>query len=169
MISSDKTQFRVVYQQSLYGTGATDISDASHGVYCYKIVGYTNRLLEEGSSGTGSMNIPTKLSDLYNDVGYTTNEGTINGITMNGSSVGITGTVDLGSVVTSVKTINNQSITGTGNLTINELPSVSTGDNGKTLIVVDGQWSLVSPSTLYSGSGTPSNSMGNNGDIYVQS
>lgn len=67
-----------------------------------------------------------------------------------------------------IKTINNQTITGTGNVTINELPTVSSTDNGKVLQVVNGVWTLVSPVTLYSGTGTPSNSQGNNGDLYMQ-
>ena len=46
--------------------------------------------------------IPTKTSDLANDSGYTDNIGTITGITMNGSSKGTSGVVDLGTVVTDV-------------------------------------------------------------------
>lgn len=67
-----------------------------------------------------------------------------------------------------IKTINNQTITGTGNVTINELPTVSSSDNGKVLQVVNGQWQLVTPTTIYSGTGTPDNSQGNNGDFYMQ-
>ena len=70
--------------------------------------------------------------------------------------------------IQNVKTINSQTITGTGNLTINELPSVSSTDNGKVLQVVNGAWALVSPATITSGSGTPSNSTGNDGDLYLQ-
>ena len=51
---------------------------------------------------------------------------------------------------------------------IQGLPQVSASDNGKTLMVVDGAWALVNSTVVYSGSGTPSNSQGNNGDIYVQ-
>ena len=67
-----------------------------------------------------------------------------------------------------IKTINNQTITGTGNVTINELPTVSSSDNGKVLQVVNGQWQLVTPLHLYSGTGAPDNSQGNNGDLYMQ-
>jgi len=67
-----------------------------------------------------------------------------------------------------IKTINNQTITGTGNVTINALPNVSSSDNGKVLQVVNGVWTLVSPVTLYSGSSAPNNSQGNNGDLYIQ-
>ena len=57
----------------------------------------------------------------------------------------------------------------TANIQVNELPTVTASDNGKILRVVSGVWSLVNPNVIYSGSGTPSNSMGNDGDIYLQS
>ena len=68
----------------------------------------------------------------------------------------------------SIKTINNQTLTGTGNITINELPTVTSSDNGKILMVVNGAWALVNPTTIYTGSSTPSSGTGNNGDIYLQ-
>lgn len=68
----------------------------------------------------------------------------------------------------SIKTINNNTITGTGNVTINELPTVTSSDNGKVLVVVNGAWTLVTPAQIYSGSGVPNNAQGNNGDIYLQ-
>lgn len=46
-------------------------------------------------------NKPTNVSSFTNDAGYTTNIGTITGITMNGVSKGTSGIVDLGTVVTS--------------------------------------------------------------------
>ena len=49
------------------------------------------------------------------------------------------------------------------------LPSVTSSDNGKILMVVNGTWTLVLPATLYSGSAMPANSQGNNGDIFVES
>lgn len=67
-----------------------------------------------------------------------------------------------------IKTINNNMLVGTGNVTINELPTVTSSDNGKVLQVVNGVWTLVSPVTLYSGTGSPDNSQGNNGDLYMQ-
>lgn len=54
------------------------------------------------------------------------------------------------------------------NAKIETLPTVTSTDNGKVLQVVNGEWTLVSPSTIYSGTGTPSNSQGNNGDLYMQ-
>ena len=55
-------------------------------------------------SGNTSANIivPTKVSDLTNDSGFTTNTGTITGVTMNGVSKGTSGVVDLGTVITDV-------------------------------------------------------------------
>jgi lactam utilization protein B len=44
--------------------------------------------------------IPTKVSQLTNDSGFTANAGTITGITMNGQSKGTSGVVDLGTVIT---------------------------------------------------------------------
>lgn len=48
------------------------------------------------------------------------------------------------------------------------LPTVSSADNGKILMVVDGAWVLSAPSMLYVGNGTPSSSQGKDGDIYIQ-
>lgn len=54
--------------------------------------------------------IPTKVSDLTNDSGFTTNTGTLTGITMNGASKGTSGVVDLGTVITA-----HQDISGKAN------------------------------------------------------
>lgn len=67
-----------------------------------------------------------------------------------------------------IKTINGNTITGTGDVTISGLPAVNSTYNGKILQVVDGAWALVTPLNLYSGTGTPNNTQGNNGDLYMQ-
>ena len=54
--------------------------------------------------------IPSKVSDLTNDSGFTSNAGTITGITMNGTSKGTSGVVDLGTVITT-----HQDISGKAN------------------------------------------------------
>ena len=54
--------------------------------------------------------IPTKVSDLTNDSGFTSNVGTITGITMNGASKGTSGVVNLGTVITE-----HQDISGKAN------------------------------------------------------
>ena len=48
------------------------------------------------------------------------------------------------------------------------VPSYSSADNGKILMVVNGALAWVNPTTIYTGTGTPSSSQGNNGDIYLQ-
>ncbi len=55
----------------------------------------------------------------------------------------------------------------TGN-TLMHLPTISSSDNGKILQVVNGAWALITPITVYSGSNSPDNSLGNDGDIYLQ-
>ena len=45
---------------------------------------------------------------------------------------------------TNIKTINNNSLLGSGNLSIRELPSVGSADNGKVLMVVNGNWQVTS-------------------------
>lgn len=67
-----------------------------------------------------------------------------------------------------IKTINNQSILGSGNITLTGVPAFSASDNGKILGVVNGQLAWVTPTTIYTGSGTPSSSTDNDGDIYLQ-
>ncbi len=54
-----------------------------------------------------------------------------------------------------------------GNSTIH-LPAVTSSDNGKTLRVVNGSWTAADPLNVYSGNDAPNNSLGNNGDIYLQ-
>ena len=49
---------------------------------------------------SGTPTIPTKVSDLTNDLGFTSNIGTITGIRMNGVVMGTSGGVDLGTVLT---------------------------------------------------------------------
>lgn len=43
-----------------------------------------------------------------------------------------------------IKTINNSSILGSGNLSIASLPAVTSSDNGKVLRVVSGAWAAAS-------------------------
>lgn len=115
--------------------------------------------------------VPTNVSAFTNDAGYTTNTGTITAVRMNGNVVASSGEANLGTVITShqqLKTINNESIVGTGNLTVSGLPAVTASDNDKMLKVENGAWSVVRPVMIYSGTSAPSSSTGSNGDIYIQ-
>lgn len=143
----------------------------------YKPIGGNNRYTLTLPSKTGTLavtsDIPSAVTEsTVSGWGFTKNSGTLTGVKVNGSNVTVTnGIADVGTVITShqdIKTINNQTITGTGNVALNTLPSVSSSDNGKILQVVNGAWALVTPASLYSGTETPSNSLGNDGDIYLQ-
>jgi hypothetical protein len=63
-----------------------------------------------GATAAQPADLPTKVSDLTNDSGFTSNAGTITGITMNGASKGTSGVVDLGTVITA-----HQDISGKAN------------------------------------------------------
>ena len=54
---------------------------------------------------------------------------------------------------TNIKTINGNSILGSGNLTVTSLPTVTSSDNGKVLIVVNGAWAAASL-PIYAGEST---------------
>lgn len=63
---------------------------------------------------TGSYNdlidkptIPTNISDLNNDSGYTSNEGTITEIVMNGNTISTSGVADLGTVITAHQSLSD--------------------------------------------------------------
>lgn len=68
-----------------------------------------------------------------------------------------------------IMTINGNTIVGEGNVDISGLPDVSSGDNNKILMVVNGEWQLVMPVFVYTGTTDPDSILGNNGDLYLQS
>ena len=82
------------------------------------------------SSKAVNVTVPTKVSDLTNDSGYTTNTGTITGIKMNGASKGTSGVVDLGTVLTGGSQTATSSADGGSN--------VYTFSDGSTITVKNG-------------------------------
>jgi hypothetical protein len=50
------------------------------------------------------------------------------------------------------------------------MPAVTSADNNKIMMVVNGAWAAqsVNVQAYYTGSNVPSNSLGNNGDLYLQ-
>lgn len=62
----------------------------------------------QSTNATANITVPTKVSELTNDSGYTTNNGTITGIKMNGASKGTSGVVDLGTVLTAHQDISGK-------------------------------------------------------------
>ena len=99
-------------------------------------------------SKTGSYNDlnnkPTIPTVSNSTVTLTFNGATVGSFTLNGTG----GTIDIGTVI--------------------GLPSFSAANNGQILGVVNGQLAWVTPTTIYTGSGTPDSNTGNNGDIYLQ-
>lgn len=60
------------------------------------------------ANSTITISVPTNVSAFTNDVGYTTNIGTITGIQMNGVSKGTSGVIDLGTVITAHQDISGK-------------------------------------------------------------
>lgn len=127
-------------------------------------------------SKTGSYNdlndspkIPTKISELENDSGFTSNTGTVTQVSvkMNENIKGTvtsSGTIDLGNVQeqlvsgSNIKTINNQSLLGSGNINIegtitNAITNVSVPGQTTTLTRNDGSESKVLSIDVSSNSG----------------
>lgn len=99
-----------------------------------------------------SISIPSEVTEsTVTGWGFTKNTGTLTGVTVNGTSATVTNGVAEISVATS------------------GMPSVTSADNGKILQVMSGTWTLTNPISIYTGSESPNNSTGINGDIYLQS
>ena len=136
-------------------TGATldNIADGStRKLSNYSLTSHTHTAAEVGAL-PDTTDIPTQAS--IANSGFTKNTGTLTGVTINGSAATVSNgnaslTIELGG--------------GSGS----GLPAVTAADNGKILQVVDGQWQLVTPTVVYTGTEAPSNTLGNNGDIYLQ-
>lgn len=135
------------------GTTLDNIADGStRKLSNYSLTSHTHTAAEVGAL-PNTTDIPTQASIASS--GFTKNTGTLTGVTINGSAATVSNgnasfTIELGG--------------GSGS----GLPAVTAADNGKILQVVDGQWQLVTPTVVYTGSDAPSNTLGNNGDIYLQ-
>lgn len=103
-------------------------------------------------------------SDITNWNSKTSNVGTITGVTMNGSSKGTSGVVNLGTVITSETQLSKGNTSGSGNA----VTDISV--NNHTITLTKGTTFLTASDvvTIYSGSTAPSSSTGSNGDIYIQ-
>ncbi|MGN1321029.1 MAG: hypothetical protein ACI4VJ_00420 [Methanosphaera sp.] len=103
-LPTSSTPFWFVFLGNAYDTYRIELV-TEHPIYVYG----SNGLMEITSHVYKSLStIPTKVSELTNDSGFTTNTGTITGITMNGTSKGTSGVVDLGTVITSHQDISGK-------------------------------------------------------------
>ena len=134
----------------------SNYSTTAHTHSQYATTAHTHTASEVGAMATSERSnylttattIPTEST--ISASGFTKNA--VTGINVNGSSVTVTnGVADI-------------TVQGGGST----LPSVTASDNGKVLMVVDGAWAAVMPSTVYTGTDMPLSSMGNDGDIYLQ-
>lgn len=134
------------------GTTLDNVADGTtRKLSNYSLTSHTHTAAEVGAL-PDTTDIPTQAS--IANSGFTKNVGTLTGVTINGSAA----TVSNGNASFNIE------LGGSGS----GLPSVSASDNGKILQVVNGQWTLVTPTVVYTGNGTPDNLLGNNGDIYLQ-
>lgn len=80
----------------------SQIPTVNNGMLTIQKNGMTVKTFSANQSGnvTANITVPTKVSELENDSGFTSNAGTITGIKMNGASKGTSGVVDLGTVIT---------------------------------------------------------------------
>lgn len=132
------------------GNAVTDISVSGHQITLTK--------------GKTFLESETQLSK-----GTTTGTGNaVTDVTVSGHKITLTKGTTFLTQHQSIKTLNGTALTGTGNITLRGVPAFSASDNGKILGVVNGQLAWVTPTTIYTGSGTPSSSTGNDGDIYLQ-
>ena len=118
----------------------------------------------------GEPKLPTSQNMLHGElaINYKKSHETISTLNDNDEIATFSSDVQVNEWISSAASAINQTISAhTGNDGIH-LPAVTASDNGKILQVVNGVWTLVTPITVYSGSETPSNSLGNNGDIYIQ-
>ena len=97
--ASGKEEIKIPYS-SIDGTPT--IPTVHDGTLTIQKNGTTVKTFSANQSGNVAANItvPTKVSELENDSGFTSNAGTITGIKMNGESKGTSGVVDLGTVLT---------------------------------------------------------------------
>lgn len=113
------------------------------------------------SSVDGTPTIPTKVSQLTNDSGFTTNKGTVTSVAvkMNGATKGTvtsSGTIDLGTVLTSHQDISGKANLSGGNTFTGKQTLNSPASDGYSINAagyIKGSW-LQAPSTGKAGSNT---------------
>lgn len=98
-------QFKTVNNNSLSGTGNISIATGENNVIESISV---NTVAQTVTNKNVDITVPTKVSDLTNDSGYTTNTGTITSVKMNGTTVSSSGEADLGTVITSHQDISGK-------------------------------------------------------------
>ena len=129
---------------------------------------YSGMTIAEATAGTSTTNRLINPSILKQTVEY---HMTQNQADWNTTDSGATSYIKNKPAVVTGVTVNGTAATvtnGVASVTVSGLPAVTASDNGKILRVVNGAWALVDPVTVYTGAATPSSSLGEDGDIYLQ-
>lgn len=94
----------------------------------------TNGTYDGSAAKTVNITVPTKVSDLTNDSGFTSNAGTVTGVAINGTTKSPTsGVVDLGTVITSLDGYATQSwVEAKGYKTTDNDTKTTAGSSNKT-------------------------------------
>ena len=101
------------------------------------------------------ISVPAKTSDLTNDSGFGTYSKPSGGIPKTDLESAVQ--TSLGKADSALqthqtlKTINSNSLVGSGNISITGLPAVTSSDNGKVLMVVNGAWAAATLPTYNGG------------------
>ena len=128
------------------------VTNYKHGSILYSPDGMSlNTISFPAATGTIALtsDIPSAVTEsTVSNWGFTKNNGTITGITMNGASKGTSGVVDLGTVITSETSLSKGTTTGGGNA-VTDI-SVS----GHTITLTKGSTFLTSETSLSKGTTT---------------
>jgi hypothetical protein len=144
-------------ERSNYLTTGTTLDSIADGttrkLSDYSTTGHSHTAAEVGAMATSERgNYLTTATTIPTESTISSSGFTKNGIT----GINVNGTAS---------TVTN----GVADITIpSGLPAVTATDNGKILQVVNGAWALVTPTTVYTGTDVPLASIGNDGDIYLQ-
>lgn len=112
----DKTNSRITVKTIPWRTSQQDFYYTNYNYYSLSGSGEANviesisvnNVAQTVTNKNVNITVPTKVSDLTNDSGFTSNTGTITGINMNGASKGTSGVVDLGTVLTAHQDISGK-------------------------------------------------------------
>ena len=133
------------------GGGGADIAPLSSATYTHVNDNTIHVTAQDKTTWGGKQDAIADLADIRNG-------------SLSGASA-YTDIVTLSAVTTAI----NDTLSAHTNTPGLHLPEVDSTDEGKVLRVVDEAWCASTSSTIYAGTADPSSSLGQNGDVYMQS
>ena len=133
------------------GGGGADIAPLSSATYSHVNDNSIHVTAQDKTTWGGKQDVIADLADIRNG-------------SLSGASA-YTDIVALSAVTTAI----NDTLSAHTNTPGLHLPEVDSTDEGKVLRVVDEAWCASTSSTIYAGTADPSSSLGQNGDVYMQS